>query len=233
MQFCFDFVWETHNIQNFPLKITGYLKVENRDEKNLILETLEIADETEYISWDIDKDFKSIHLVVYDPKDNRLVTEFSTNIYHFIPEDIELTERGIREASARGEGTKLEYKEKFHSGKIAKELSAFANAEGGSVLVGVTDEGEIVGTTKEMSKAKDILTQFIDAQLEPKINFSIDRLEVGTDIHVLIITTPQSNNRPIYNRERASIYIRSNATSRPANREEIIDLVNKSSGRTW
>mgnify|MGYP001590703526 CR=1 FL=1 len=42
-----------------------------------------------------------------------------------------------------GEGYNLEFKET--DSNIAKEICAFANAAGGRILLGVTDQGEIKG----------------------------------------------------------------------------------------
>ena len=45
-----------------------------------------------------------------------------------------------------GEGFNLEFKEKDKD--LSKEICAFANANGGKILVGVTDDGKINGGSK-------------------------------------------------------------------------------------
>ena len=44
-----------------------------------------------------------------------------------------------------GEGSMLEYKESLSS-SLARDLTAFANSSGGKVLLGVRDNGTVVGT---------------------------------------------------------------------------------------
>lgn len=43
-----------------------------------------------------------------------------------------------------GEGSMLEYKESFSS-SLARDLVAFANSTGGKILLGIRDDGSIVG----------------------------------------------------------------------------------------
>jgi hypothetical protein len=51
---------------------------------------------------------------------------------------------------AAGEGQTLDFKQRIDSArKIAKTLVAFANSEGGSLLIGVKDNGRIVGIAPE------------------------------------------------------------------------------------
>ena len=46
----------------------------------------------------------------------------------------------------RGESSFLEFKQKVASPeKLAREIAAFANSEGGIILVGVGDKGELIG----------------------------------------------------------------------------------------
>ena len=45
-----------------------------------------------------------------------------------------------------GEGLTVEFKEKY-SPKIANDIVAFANTKGGNILLGIDDNGKIVGET--------------------------------------------------------------------------------------
>lgn len=44
---------------------------------------------------------------------------------------------------AEGEGQKIELKER--AGRLDREMVGFANASGGSIFLGVNDQGELVG----------------------------------------------------------------------------------------
>lgn len=54
--------------------------------------------------------------------------------------------RDLKQLVARGEGESLEFKRKAATpDKIVREMIAFANAGGGHLLVGISDDGEITG----------------------------------------------------------------------------------------
>jgi len=54
--------------------------------------------------------------------------------------------RSITDVCAEGEGQKIEFKAKTTA--LAKEFVAFANASGGSLFLGISDDGEIVAKTE-------------------------------------------------------------------------------------
>ena len=50
----------------------------------------------------------------------------------------------LHDLTALGEGFTTEFKRSMPS-NLGREICAFANATGGVILIGVTDDGEIVG----------------------------------------------------------------------------------------
>ena len=52
-------------------------------------------------------------------------------------------EEALKIVCAEGEGQKVEFKSRFSD--LAKEIVAFANASGGSIFLGISDDGEITG----------------------------------------------------------------------------------------
>ena len=56
----------------------------------------------------------------------------------------------LQERIAQGEGLHLDFKHCISdSGKIARSLAAYANTDGGSLLIGVRDNGSIAGVSSE------------------------------------------------------------------------------------
>lgn len=52
----------------------------------------------------------------------------------------------LRRLVMEGEGQHLEFKRKVsHPEKIVREMIAFANSEGGTILIGVDDDGLLAG----------------------------------------------------------------------------------------
>lgn len=131
----------------------------------------------------------------------------------------------LKELIATGESSTLEFKRKVPSlEKIAKEISAFANTIGGSILVGVDDDGTIVGVNSEKTEMEAITVAcqfYIQAPIEPE--FEIVSFK-GKD--VLVVYIKESKNKPhkvldeniaVKSQQRA--YIRVGESSMIASRE--------------
>ncbi len=55
----------------------------------------------------------------------------------------------LQKLSARGEDSRLQYKLDVRNvDALAAEMAAFANCEGGRILIGVTDHGELTGLSR-------------------------------------------------------------------------------------
>ena len=100
----------------------------------------------------------------------------------------------IHKLIAEGEHQQLDFKFGItDSRKIARTLAAFANTDGGRLLVGVKDNGAIAGmrTGEEfymVQAASELYTQ-------PKVNFEVKEWQVEGRT-VLEIIVPKSNSMP-------------------------------------
>jgi len=70
-------------------------------------------------------------------------------------------ERLIKDLIKEGESEQLEFKTVVDKESIAKTLCAFLNAEGGRVVVGVSDKGEILGISNAVSQKENIQSYLI------------------------------------------------------------------------
>jgi predicted HTH transcriptional regulator len=94
-----------------------------------------------------------------------------------------------------GETDTVEFKRKF-SGfeKIAKEMIALANTRGGYLLVGVDDDGTVVGVDSEKSEI-DLITSSAEFYSDPPIETDIDIVDIdGYD--VIAVRIPESRTKP-------------------------------------
>jgi ATP-dependent DNA helicase RecG len=112
-----------------------------------------------------------------------------------------------------GEGQTLEFKRSL-SEDYSRELSAFANSLGGTLLIGVDDHGVIVGIDN-INKAKAQL-QNTARSLEPPLPIRIEAVE-----KVLVVTIPQGPDRPHGSSGR--FYLREGATCQHMTRGQIRD----------
>ena len=130
----------------------------------------------------------------------------------------------LKDLIARGESSTLEFKRKVIAPeKLAKELSAFANTVGGYLLIGVDDDGTIVGIDSEKTDIEFVETVcgfHIHPQLEPQI----EMVRV-TGREVLVCRIEESDDKPhIVNamfegKEKKIAYIRVGEKSVAASRE--------------
>ncbi len=107
--------------------------------------------------------------------------------------DIHALENRIRE----GEHQTQDFKFRIDSTqKIAKTLSAFANTDGGSLLIGVKDSGKITGIDpqEEYYMIEGAATLYCN----PPVTFNTVVYQNDEDKLVLEIVVPSSKNRPHY-----------------------------------
>ena len=131
-----------------------------------------------------------------------------------------MTRDQLDELIAQGEHTRLEFKRQLSSAqRIARTLAAFANTSGGTLLIGVTDDGRIVGVPsefREVSKVEDAT----DRLIEPALAVSYETL-APDGRKILIITVAESTEKPHYAVDEAgkrTIYVRAKDKSIPTNK---------------
>jgi predicted HTH transcriptional regulator len=102
----------------------------------------------------------------------------------------------IKELITEGEHQQLDFKfEISDCRKIAKTLVAFANTDGGKLLVGVKDNGKIAGVRSE--EEYYMVDAAAGLYCKPKINFEIQKWTVEGKA-VLEVTIPKSEQVPYF-----------------------------------
>ena len=88
----------------------------------------------------------------------------------------------------QGESYNVEFKENFTK-EIGKEICAFANANGGRILIGVTDKGYVKGF--DASNKNKSRVQSVARSIEPG-------LEVSMEVHgdILVMEVPEGLQKP-------------------------------------
>src|ERR1700743_1449970 len=109
-----------------------------------------------------------------------------------------------------GEGYNVEYKQSFPSklSELATELCAFANANGGVLLVGVTDKQQVTGITLDNTQRSRI--QDVIRLIDPALPIHISEHKISGKI-ILSFECPSGEQKPYV--VSGSIYVRNGPNS--------------------
>jgi ATP-dependent DNA helicase RecG len=128
-----------------------------------------------------------------------------------------------------GEGQRVEFKREYPKNvqDLAKEIAAFASSNSGRIIIGIADDGELVGfkklkTLKERDdtcrRIEGLCTNNVKPAITPTIKFAKEDGKV-----VLVIEVPKGQ-QPIYYSGNKP-YIRHLSQSRPAEPHEVIERI--------
>ncbi len=116
----------------------------------------------------------------------------------------------LRSLINSGEGYKVEFKVRIPSKvrELTEEICAFANAEGGYLLIGVDDNGKVIGASLENDKRSAI--QGSISEISPALHCEMYSTNIG-DKTIWVIEVPSGKDKPyIFS---GSIYVREGANS--------------------
>lgn len=107
----------------------------------------------------------------------------------------------IHSLIAEGEHQQQDFKfEISDARKIAKTLSAFANTDGGRLLVGVKDNGKIAGVRSE--EERYMVEAAARLYCTPQVNCEMQAFMVEGRC-VLVVTIPESGHKPVYAKDES------------------------------
>jgi len=123
---------------------------------------------------------------------------------------------------AKGEDFHTEFKEQLPDrNELAKQIVCFANTDGGQLLVGVRDNGEILGIDK-LDENMRIVDDVAFNRCQPPITVLQESVTIDNKT-VLVVHIPKGTQRP-YRTKSGQYYMRSSNRCRQATREELLRL---------
>ncbi|MXV77108.1 transcriptional regulator [Candidatus Poribacteria bacterium] len=92
-----------------------------------------------------------------------------------------------------GEDTTIEFKREMpHRDSLADEIAAFANAKGGTILIGIDDNKEVIGLgLQELDRAEKMVVEICEDSIEPAVDFFTEKLRID-DRNILKTEVPRS-----------------------------------------
>ena len=142
-----------------------------------------------------------------------------------------MTRRELEQLVGLGEGISLEFKRRVpQPQRIAKEIVALTNTNGGRIVLGVDDDGTIKGID-HASEEEFLLRQAVNAHCRPVVEYQTERVVVEPRCDVLVVTIEESENKPhrmVADEEAAgeagAAYVRVEAKSIEASDETIREM---------
>jgi len=107
-----------------------------------------------------------------------------------------MTSDDVRRLATLGEGRTLEFKNRVpRPERIAREVIALANTDGGKVLVGVDDDGTVLGV-KDAQEEFYALQTALDDRILPPVDLRFEPVRISRTREVLVVHVPASVDRP-------------------------------------
>lgn len=131
----------------------------------------------------------------------------------------------VHELIVNGESSGVEFKEDtIRPEQLAKEIVAMCNFQGGRVLLGISDHGQVVGITR--SNLEEWVMNVVQSRVHPMILPYYEEVQMDEGKRVAVVSFPPGVSKPyvLRNEGREDIYIRVGSTSRLATREQQMRL---------
>lgn len=135
-----------------------------------------------------------------------------------------------------GEGTFLEFKKTISSPeKIAREVCAFANTKGGTLLIGVNDNKTLAGVVSFYEESY-LLAEALEVLCDPPVEHTTEIVELG-DKEIVVVKVEEALHKPVFVKagKKRVAYIRKKDESVRASKERValLKTENKEEGITF
>jgi hypothetical protein len=171
------------------------------------------------------------HFILLSRKNGEILDERRFGFGWDLPKgvSVDIPEYELLELIKNGENQTVELKEKIgESTEFAETVIAFANQQGGVIVLGVNDKTTIVGLDNR-DNHKDTITNIISSHCEPSIDYTVEE-RILQEKKLMLVKVMEGKDKPYMLRERGA-YIRVNGTDRIATRFELDEFYRqKSSG---
>ena len=161
------------------------------------------------------------HILLLSKKNGYILDERRYGFGWDLPKgvSIDIPEYELLELIRNGETQTVELKEKIgEPTEFAETVVAFANREGGLIVLGVNDKTNIIGLDGR-DHYKDTITNIIRSHSEPPIAFNVEERTLQ-EKKLILVKVMEGKDKPYVLRDKGA-YIRANGTDRIATRFEL------------
>lgn len=127
----------------------------------------------------------------------------------------------LRKLVARGEDSRLQYKSDVRNvDALAAKMAAFANCEGGQILIGVGDNGELNGIPRsEIDRINQLISNAASQHVRSPLSPQTKNIPVGKDQIVIVAAISKGIDKPYFDKNGV-IWLKVGADKRRVNSKE-------------
>lgn len=127
----------------------------------------------------------------------------------------------LLEIVALGEDSTRQFKADVRNVEsVASEMAAFANAEGGLILIGVADDGSISGLSrKDVGRINQLISNAASHLVRSPLLVQTENVAVGKGQIVIVLSVPKGIDKPYFDKN-GIIWLKSGADKRRVNSKE-------------
>ncbi|WP_292492038.1 RNA-binding domain-containing protein [Methanoculleus sp. 10] len=124
---------------------------------------------------------------------------------------------------AAGEDSRRQFKRDItNTDALAAEMAAFSNADGGTLFLGVADDGSVPGLSRrDVSRINQLISNAASQHVKSPLTVQTENIQVDEDRVVIVLTVPKGQDKPYFDRNGV-IWLKNGADKRRVNsREEL------------
>ncbi len=127
----------------------------------------------------------------------------------------------LRTIAAKGEDSATQFKaDVTNAESLAAEMAAFANSEGGTILIGVADDGSIPGLSRgDVTRINQLIGNAASQMVRSPLTVSTENLLLGDGRIVIVVTVPKGIDKPYFDKNGV-IWLKVGADKRRVNSKE-------------
>ena len=127
----------------------------------------------------------------------------------------------IQNQLAHGEDSSRQFKADVTNGEsLASEMAAFANSSGGTIYIGVADDGSTPGLTqKDVARINQLISNAASQQVRSPLVVTTENVALGNGRLVIVLTVPKGIDKPYFDKNGV-IWLRVGSDKRRVNSKE-------------
>jgi ATP-dependent DNA helicase RecG len=127
----------------------------------------------------------------------------------------------LKKQVSLGEDSRRQFKaDVTNSDALAAEMAAFANSEGGTIFIGVADDGTLPGlSSKDVSRVNQLISNTASQNVRSPLTVQTENIPADNSRIIIVLTVPKGMDKPYFDKNGV-IWLKSGADKRRVNSKE-------------